>query len=133
MLGLEIRFPLEFLVSGVPVSLQADRTATKQEWKERVRSASSAVLPKPHFASLGRMAVTIYNFPAEPMRGDLDNIVKLILDALCRHVYVDDRQVERIVVQKIRPGKRVCVLYAKRYLCESVGCGETRRLYQGQQ
>jgi len=101
---LEIRFPLEFLVSGVPVSLQADRTATKQEWKERVRSASSAVLPKPHFASLGRMAVTIYNFPAEPMRGDLDNIVKLILDALCRHVYVDDRQVERIVVQKFDPG-----------------------------
>ena len=37
------------------------------------------------------------------MQGDVDNIVKWILDALCRHVYIDDRQVERIVVQKFEP------------------------------
>ena len=34
------------------------------------------------------------------MAGDLDNIVKLTLDAMSRHIYIDDRQVERIVVQK---------------------------------
>lgn len=48
--------------------------------------------------------MTIYYFPAEPMQGDVDNIVKLILDGMCRHVFVDDQQVERIVIQKFEPG-----------------------------
>lgn len=39
------------------------------------------------------------------MQGDLDNIIKLVLDAMSRLIYVDDRQVERIVVQKFEPGR----------------------------
>ncbi len=39
------------------------------------------------------------------MQGDIDNIVKPILDALCKHVYDDDRQVERVWVQKFEPGR----------------------------
>jgi crossover junction endodeoxyribonuclease RusA len=35
---------------------------------------------------------------------DIDNIVKPILDALGKHIYVDDSQVERVVVQKFEPG-----------------------------
>jgi crossover junction endodeoxyribonuclease RusA len=69
-----------------------------------VPNASSRALPDPHFASTERLAVTIYYFPAERMQGDVDNIVKLILDGMCRHVFVDDRQVERVVVQKFEPG-----------------------------
>ena len=38
------------------------------------------------------------------MQGDVDNIVKLVLDALCEHIYVDDTQVDRIVVQRFDPG-----------------------------
>lgn len=38
------------------------------------------------------------------MQGDIDNIVKLVLDALARHIYMDDSQVERLVVQKFEPG-----------------------------
>jgi hypothetical protein len=38
------------------------------------------------------------------MQGDIDNIVKLVLDALCTHIYLDDVQVERVVVQKFEPG-----------------------------
>ena len=38
------------------------------------------------------------------MQGDVDNIVKLVLDACSRHVYVDDHQIDRIVVQKFEPG-----------------------------
>ena len=37
------------------------------------------------------------------MEGDIDNIVKLILDALSRHIYVSDRQIERLLVQKLEP------------------------------
>lgn len=38
------------------------------------------------------------------MAGDVDNIVKLVLDALSAHIYLDDAQVERVVVQKFEPG-----------------------------
>jgi hypothetical protein len=101
---MEIEFPIEFIVLGTAVSLQAARAATKSEWKERVKYASTAVIPQPHFVSQNRMAITIYNLPAEPMQGDVDNIVKLIVDALTQHIYVDDRQIERVVVQKFEPG-----------------------------
>jgi hypothetical protein len=101
---MEIEFPIEFIVHGTPVSAGAKRAASREEWKGRVRSASSKALSKPHFASDSRIAVTLYYLPNEPMEGDVDNIVKLILDALCRHVYIDDKQVERVVVQKFEPG-----------------------------
>ena len=38
------------------------------------------------------------------MQGDVDNIVKFIVDAMKRHVFINDRQVERVVVQKFEPG-----------------------------
>ena len=101
---MEIAFPIDFLVRGTPVSLSSQNANAREQWKNRVKDASSGALPSPHFASLERLAVTIYYFPAEPMQGDVDNIVKLILDGMCRHVFVDDRQVERIVVQKFEPG-----------------------------
>ncbi|WP_454645800.1 RusA family crossover junction endodeoxyribonuclease [Bradyrhizobium liaoningense] len=50
------------------------------------------------------MAVTLYYLPEGRMPGDIDNIVKLVLDALCAHIYLDDAQVERVVVQKFEPG-----------------------------
>jgi crossover junction endodeoxyribonuclease RusA len=49
------------------------------------------------------MAVTLFYFPAEPMEGDIDNIIKPILDSLSGHIYIDDRQVERIVIQRFEP------------------------------
>jgi Holliday junction resolvase RusA-like endonuclease len=100
---MEIQFPIEFIVTGTPISSQVARPATRDEWKNRIRRASAAAIPQPHFASQDRMAITIYNMPAEPMEGDIDNIVKWIVDALSRHIYLDDRQVERIVVQKFEP------------------------------
>ena len=101
---MEIAFPIEFLVSGTPVSLSSQNPNAREQWKNRAKDASSRARPSPHFASLVRLAVTIYYFPDEPMQGDVDNIVKLILDGMSRHVFVDDRQVERIVVQKFEPG-----------------------------
>ena len=51
------------------------------------------------------MAATLFYFPDGAMQGDVDNIVKLTLDALIRLVYFDDVQVERVVVQKFEPGR----------------------------
>jgi hypothetical protein len=100
----ELAFPLEFVVAGTPVSFQAARADSKAEWKARVRDASRAVLPQDHLAFEGRIAVTLFYFPAAAMQGDLDNIVKLVLDALSAHIYMDDGQVERILVQRFEPG-----------------------------
>ncbi len=101
---MEIEFPIEFLVHGTPVSHQTKRPAAKAAWQKRIRQASMTAIPAPHFVSEGRIAVSLYYLPGEPMEGDIDNIVKPILDALCRLIYIDDRQVERVVVQKFEPG-----------------------------
>jgi hypothetical protein len=49
------------------------------------------------------VAVTIYYFPAAPMEGDIDNIVKPIMDALIRVAYMNDKDVERVAAQKFEP------------------------------
>ena len=100
---MEIVFPVEFIVHGTPVSHQAKRSESREQWKDQVRKSSLLALPEPHFASEQRIAVTLFYFPPEPMQGDVDNIVKLVLDACCRHIYLDDSQVERVVVQKFEP------------------------------
>lgn len=97
-------FPVEFIVDGTPVSSQTARAESREQWKARVKEASRPVLPEGHWASEGRISVTLYYFPAAAMRGDVDNIVKYVLDALCEHIYLDDAQVERVVVQKFEPG-----------------------------
>lgn len=58
------------------------------------------MLPEGHFATEVPLTVTLFYFTPVPMEGDLDNIVKPILDALERHIYIDDHQIHRIVVQK---------------------------------
>ncbi|MCB8838661.1 RusA family crossover junction endodeoxyribonuclease [Aurantimonas sp. VKM B-3413] len=101
---MEIEFPVEFLVFGTPLSHQATNAKAKDTWKEAIREASRSALPSPHFADEGPMAVTIFYFPSGNVHGDVDNIVKLILDALSRHVYLDDSQVERVLVQRFSNG-----------------------------
>ena len=49
------------------------------------------------------MAVTIYFFPQGEMQADIDNCARPILDAMGRFMYKDDKQVDRIVVQKFEP------------------------------
>lgn len=101
---MEISFPIEFLVHGTPVSFQAKNADARDAWKNRVKAASLDVIPQPHFASDQRIAVTLFYLPDEPMEGDIDNIIKLVLDALSAHIYLDDAQLERVVVQKFEPG-----------------------------
>lgn len=125
---MEIAFPIEFLVIGTPVSLSSQNSNAKEQWKDRIKNSSSRALPNPHFASSERLAVTIYYFPAEPMQGDVDNIVKLILDGMNRHVYTDDRNVERVVVQKFEPGNIFSFSKPTRALIEAIN-GEKPILY----
>jgi crossover junction endodeoxyribonuclease RusA len=98
---MEIAVPIEFIVSGTPVSANSRNKTSRRDWIERVKAAASSQLPSPHFASEAVMEVVLYYFPSDDLIGDLDNIIKLILDALRRHVYIDDVQVERIIVQRV--------------------------------
>jgi crossover junction endodeoxyribonuclease RusA len=103
-MSVEIEFPLEFLVAGTPVSLSAKRRESLDQWKGRIIDASRSILPEGHFATGNPVAATLFYFPAAEMAGDIDNIVKPVLDALGKHIYVDDRQVHRVLVQKFEPG-----------------------------
>jgi Holliday junction resolvase RusA-like endonuclease len=121
-------FPIEFIVRGTPVSLQAKRPESREEWKGRVKTASATAIPGPHFASNEPMSVTLYYFPNKPMQGDVDNIVKPVVDALARHIYIDDHQVERIVVQKFEPGNAFSFSQPTARFAEALG-GERPLLY----
>lgn len=102
---MEIAFPIEFIVSGTPVSLQSKRAEAREQWKTKVRDAGAACLPQPHFSSDGPISISLFFFPDAKMSGDIDNMAKLVLDACCRHIYVDDAQVERLVLQKFEKGR----------------------------
>lgn len=49
------------------------------------------------------LALTVYYFANAPMEGDVDNIIKPIMDALIGVAYLDDGSVERVVSQKFEP------------------------------
>jgi len=102
--SVEIEFPVEMIVWGVPPSLGAS-TARKEAWKERIQAAARRELPDGHFASQEAIKVTIYYFTHQRAEADIDNIVKPIFDSLSRLIYIDDRQVERLVVQKFERGR----------------------------
>ena len=101
---MDIEFPVEFLIEGTPLSLQAS-SKSKLAWKAYVKQSSYSGLPEQHIWFEGPVAVTIYYFPPDAMEGDIDNIVKPILDALCAHLYKDDHQVVSVKVQKFEPGQ----------------------------
>src|SRR5258708_20400112 len=105
-MSVEIEFPLEFLVTGTPVSLQAKRRESVDQWKARIIDASRSILPEGHFATGNPIAATLFYFPDVEMAGDVDNIVKPVLDALGKHIYLDVRQVHRGLVLKFHPGNR---------------------------
>ncbi len=105
MAGQETLYPLEFFLAAVPVSLQAS-PRSREAWKARVGEAArerARETDKIGFLYRRPLAVTIYYFPAAPMVGDIDNIVKPIMDALVGVAYLDDKDVERAVVQKFEP------------------------------
>jgi len=101
---LEPAFPLELLLEAVPLSFKAS-PASRDAWKEQIRVAINTILDPSGWATESPVSVTIFYFPDGPMNGDIDNIVKPILDALMPRIYVNDAQVERVWVQKFESEK----------------------------
>lgn len=89
---------------GTPVSFQSDNAKAKGEWKASVLEAARGVLQPGSWTFMEeRLAVTLYYFPQESMPGDVDNIVKLTLDALAPNIYTDDNLIDRVLVQRFDP------------------------------
>jgi hypothetical protein len=98
--GFELSFPIEFfIVDQVPVSL-AGSARSKDRWKQSVANSARMAIGIDTWATDQPLAVTIFYFPDGHMQGDIDNIVKPILDAMIGIIYINDHQVERVWTQK---------------------------------
>jgi crossover junction endodeoxyribonuclease RusA len=101
-------YPLEFYIAGTPRSLQAS-SRSRERWKATVRAVAqqrAAENDEASFLDLRPLSVTIYYFPDAPMPGDIDNLIKPILDGMERVAYLEDKNVERVVAQKFEPQHR---------------------------
>jgi Holliday junction resolvase RusA-like endonuclease len=100
-----IPFPVEFLIRETARSQQAK--GGNQAWKTLIKSVAQSHLHSIRelaYIDARPLAVTIFYFPGRPMPGDVDNIVKPILDGMVGVFYLDDRVIERVVVQKFELG-----------------------------
>ena len=96
--------PFEFTVEGPPVTRQAKSAARRREWREKVNEAASLPWQSRSIVS-GDVAVVINYFCFDPSPDlkdslDVDNVPKLILDALKGLVYLDDKQVIDIICRR---------------------------------
>lgn len=98
-------FPFEFHLVGTPISLQGS-TDSKERWRNSVEAAARNRLKEAVdwvYLQEEPLAFTVYYFPVASMTGDVDNIVKPIVDALRQVAYTDDQLIERVVAQKFEP------------------------------
>lgn len=120
-MSVALKFPLEFIVEGTAVFLQAKRRSSLTEWKARVAQAARQAAPAGYFLTFDPLAITLFYFPAAPLQGDIDNIVKPILDALGRVIYASDHQMHRVLVQKFEPGNVFEFKSPSATLAEAIG------------
>ena len=100
----QIEFPVELLIKATPISLGASARSI-QRWRGLVRRTAQDRLQAGRWATVDPVTVAIFYFPPARMQGDIDNIAKPILDALGRLVFVDDNQVEMLLIAKFEPGR----------------------------
>ncbi len=101
----ETLYPIEFFIAATPISLQAS-PRSRERWKASVAEAARQRIKETdelRFLDRRPLALTVYYFPVAAMIGDIDNILKPIMDALIHVAYMDDNDVERVVVQKFEP------------------------------
>jgi crossover junction endodeoxyribonuclease RusA len=101
-----IPFPLEIVIEATPISPQGS-ASSKEAWRQAVADSARLRLRDLfdwYWLDERATAVTILYFPIARMQGDVDNIVKPILDGMKSVVYPDDRLVERLLVQRFEPG-----------------------------
>ena len=80
-----VPFPIEFVINETPRSFQSKNAPAKERWKQVIsRAAQAQIDARRELVWLDDrpLAAKILYFPPAPMQGDVDNVVKLILDGL---------------------------------------------------
>jgi crossover junction endodeoxyribonuclease RusA len=104
---MEPLLPIELVIRGYPISHQTKRKGALEDWRLDVRKQARAQMDEGHFAIQRLLIATIYFFPQTKLEPDLDNAVKPVLDGLSQCVYLDDVQIERLVIQRFEPGRLI--------------------------
>lgn len=89
------RLPFEFIVRGVPISVNSRR---RENWQYRVRSAAATAFG-PNSLLDGELQVIMIHYYRDGSL-DVDNMIKPILDALIGTVYEDDNLVGQVLARK---------------------------------
>lgn len=89
------------MVEGTPRSLQASGRG-KALWKEDVKAAAEAAMAGKERFDFVDVSVRILHFCFEwaDTDGDLDNIAKPIIDAMCLVVLFNDNQVRQVLLRR---------------------------------
>lgn len=107
---LSLPFPFELAIQDTPRSQQTKNNRAREEWERKVGQLAgthASELQEAYQIDDRPLAATIFYFPVAPMDGDVDNIVKPILDGMEKVIYPSDRLIERVVAQKFEPGVAV--------------------------
>jgi crossover junction endodeoxyribonuclease RusA len=103
---ISLPFPIEFLINDTPRSHKSKNHDGEERWKLKVGQIARVhveTLREWIYLDERPLAATIFYFPPAKMDGDVDNIVKLILDGMKNVIYLEDNLIERVTVQKFEP------------------------------
>lgn len=98
-----LTLPFEFVVQGVPVSQQSTSATRKRQWTETVREAAR-LRWNDDLPFEGEVIASITYFREQTLASqlpiDVDNVPKLILDAMNGVVYADDSQITDLLSRR---------------------------------
>jgi hypothetical protein len=121
---MEPELPIELLIHGYPISHQTKRKSVLDDWKKSIHDQARAQMEAGHFLLQGLLTAAVYYFPQSELEPDLDNATKPVLDGLCQCIYVDDKQIERLVIQRFEPGRAIPLLEDTPRFTEAVASSE---------
>lgn len=99
----ECSLPVEFVVMGVPASGQTRNKQRQRQWVDKVRAAGQAAVQAAGGGSPVHTEVEVtvtYYATGGGQPPDRDNMAKPMLDAMEAVVYVNDRQVLTMALNK---------------------------------
>lgn len=90
----------EFVVPGIPRTIQTKRATSREDWKNKVSKAAGDASAEHARYFVGSCSAAIIYFYSESTELDVDGIAKLILDSLKQVVFDDDSIVEQVLTRK---------------------------------
>lgn len=89
---------ISFCITGRPKSSQSSR---RDKYQAKIRDKAIEVLGEDYIIPDARFYVRIIWSHSIPVQGDIDNIIKPILDSMNGVVFTDDRDVIRVMSQRV--------------------------------